>query len=80
MGFLELDGRIEQVIRTIGRVRHSEEESHKLKWCVFRLEEDLAQKEKNLVDLRMKYYNRKSQVMERDSNIKGLERELCQER
>ena len=80
MGFLELDGRIEQVIRTIGRVRHSEEESHKLKWSVFRLEEDLAQKEKNLVDLRMKYYNRKSQVMERDSNIKGLERELCQER
>ncbi len=68
------------MIKTIDRVRHNEQETHDLKWKVFRLEEELAQKEKSLVETRLKYYNRKSDIVEKDSLIKGLERELGLER
>jgi hypothetical protein len=32
MGFLEFDNRVTHVLKTIDRVRHTEEESHKMKW------------------------------------------------
>ena len=58
-------------------VKHNEEEMHGLKWKIFWLEEALSQKEKILIDLRLKYYSRKSDIVEKDSIIKGFERDLC---